>query len=107
MGNETAGFANAQQDETPQEGVNNSIVETIGEQAEAVENQEATGENAVKDPKDFELFEAQDKMIEETINVISHRFNALIDFIRKHKLDVESGFRSEQRKFTIKISQLH
>ena len=53
MGNETAGFANAQQDETPQDGVNNSIQETIGEQAGAVENQEATGENAVKDPKDF------------------------------------------------------
>ena len=53
MGNETAGFPNDQQDETPQEGVNNSIQEMNGEQPEAVENQEATGENAVKDPKDF------------------------------------------------------
>ena len=95
MGNETAGFANAQQDETPQEGVNNSIQETIGEQEEAVENQEVAGEDQAKDPKNYELFEAQDRMIEETIGVISHRFNALIDFIRKHKLDVESGFRSE------------
>ena len=49
MGNETAGFANAQQDETPQEGVHNSIQETTGEQPEAEKNQEATGEDAVKE----------------------------------------------------------
>ena len=51
----------------------------------------------------LQLFEAQDKMIQDSIKVISLRFNVLLDLVRKHGLDVESGFRSEQRKFQIKI----
>lgn len=72
--------------------------------AEAAGEDDGGAENQVKDPKDFELFEAQDNLIQESINVISHRFNALLDVIRRNKLDVESVFRSEQRKFTMKIT---
>ena len=46
-------------------------------------------------------------MIQSSIEMISHRFNVLLDLIRFHGLDLDSTFRNEQKKFQIKITELH
>ena len=78
-----------------QSSINNRIVS-----AQGVLNK-AQCDNEVKAllPKDYQLFELQDQLIQESIEQICIRFNVVFDVLRKNGLHLEPVFRQEQAKW--------
>ena len=56
---------------------------------------------------DFALYEDQDKMIEAGIEMVSKRFNVLMDIIKENGLDLSEEFRKAHKKYQIKLQRLH
>ena len=83
--------------------INTRIInaDNVLENAQAVTNLKAML------PKDYQLFELQDELIQASIKHICQRFNVLYDIVRKNGLHLEPTFRQEQTKWQVRIGELH
>lgn len=95
VGDDSDEFYTLEESTKLQSSINNRIVS-----AQGVLNK-AQCDNEVKAllPKDYQLFELQDQLIQESIEQICIRFNVVFDVLRKNGLHLEPVFRQEQAKW--------
>ena len=62
---------------------------------------------AIENENDFDLYEEQDKLIEEGIRLICGKINQLFSVVLKNGLDLDPIFKSEHKDWQKKIISMH